>query len=150
MQATRDRVEREIEIEAPLETVWDVLTDPRQTKLWLCDEAEFEARAGAVGSVGWHEYGSYEIVVDAAERPYYFAFRWVHPQGEAPAVGNSLLVEFRLAASGARTRLHVTESGFSSLPSESDARHTPEDHDAGWTKHLSRLREVVETSRTVR
>jgi uncharacterized protein YndB with AHSA1/START domain len=36
--------------------------------------------------------------VEVVDPPVRFSFRWNHPHGEEPVVGNSVLVEFTLAA----------------------------------------------------
>jgi hypothetical protein len=67
--------------------------------------------------------------------------RWNHPAGEEPVAGNSLLVEFTLAAEGSeRTRLQVVESGLDLLawPDAEKERYAGE-HNGGWITFLGRL-----------
>lgn len=142
---TADAVEREILIQAPPQTVWRVVTEPAQITQWLSDSAELDPRPGGEGVLAFGDQAAAYVVrmrVEAAEPPHRFVFRWDYPDGEQPAEGNSLRVEFNLAAEGAGTRLRVTESGFAALRgSDQDkaARYTS--HDKGWEAHLARLQD---------
>jgi hypothetical protein len=44
-------IERDIEIEAPIEVVWRTITEPELIRTWFADTADVEARPGAVGSL---------------------------------------------------------------------------------------------------
>ena len=41
-----DRIERELELPAPSEDVWDALTDPERLSGWLADAVSFDLRPG--------------------------------------------------------------------------------------------------------
>jgi uncharacterized protein YndB with AHSA1/START domain len=41
-----DRIERELELPAPSEEVWEALTDPERLAGWLADEVSLELRPG--------------------------------------------------------------------------------------------------------
>ncbi|HWC87159.1 MAG TPA: SRPBCC domain-containing protein [Solirubrobacteraceae bacterium] len=45
-----DRIERELELPAPSEAVWQALTDPAQLAGWLADEVSFDLRPGGDAS----------------------------------------------------------------------------------------------------
>jgi hypothetical protein len=47
----------EILIEASLEVVWGVITEPEQVCRWFSDEADVEGRAGADGTLTWKPGG---------------------------------------------------------------------------------------------
>ncbi len=60
---------------------------------------------------------------------------------DAPVAGNSVLVEFTLAAEGTeRTRLRVTETGLDTIgwADEDKARYAQEHRD-GWAEFFGRL-----------
>ena len=80
-------IEREIDIEAPVEVVWRTITEPELIRTWFSDVADVEARPGAVGSLTFradtdapHVVG---ITVVDADRPHRFSYRWVYPPGES-------------------------------------------------------------------
>lgn len=142
-------IERDILIEAPVETVWGVLTEPGQMSQWFCDAARIDLRPGGEGTLTFGDRATSQQVtvrlrVETAEPPHRFAFRWDHPTGTEPHPGNSLLVEFTLTAEGAGTRLRVTESGFTGLdrPAEDKAAYYDR-HSKGWDIHLGSLRDYV-------
>lgn len=142
---TADVVEREILIQAPPETVWRVVTEPSQIIHWLSDSAELDPRPGGEGMLAFGDQAAAYVVrmrVEAAEPPHRFVFRWDYPDGEQPAEGNSLRVEFNLASEGAGTRLRVTESGFAALQQpDQDKTAKYESHEKGWEVHLARLQD---------
>jgi uncharacterized protein YndB with AHSA1/START domain len=78
-----------------------------------------------------------------------FPFRWNHPRGEEPVVGESMLVEFTLTSEGdERTRLRVVESGHELLawPGAVKQRYAGE-HLGGWAGYLDRLAMVLAKGR---
>lgn len=142
-----DRVEREVLIEAPIEVVWRVITEPGHIKRWFADEVEIELRPGGPGQLTFIEKASTKptavrLQVEAVEPPRRFAYRWVLPAGEEPRAGNSMLVEFTLAEEGESTRLQVVESGLERMPwSDSEKQAYADDHATGWSTHLESLRQ---------
>jgi uncharacterized protein YndB with AHSA1/START domain len=144
-----DAIEKEILINAPAETVYRVITEPGQIAQWFSDAASLEAIPGGAGVLTFEDRATSQrmavkLVVEAAEAPHRFAFRWDYPDGEQPDEGNSLLVEFTLVPEGAGTRVRVTESGFTALrrPAQDKAGYY-EAHDKGWDAHLASLQNYV-------
>ena len=112
-----DRIEREILIEAPVDVVWGVVTEPEQIKRWFTDAADLDVRPGGNGTLRWdakatNDPATAHLRVEAVEPPHRFAFRWDFPEDAEPGPDNSLLVEFTLVAEGDSTRLRLVESGF--------------------------------------
>lgn len=143
METTDYQIEREILIDAPVEVVWRTITEPDQITLWFADQVDLEVEPGAVGYMGFGEQGG-PVVVEAVEPPTRFSFRWNHPAGEAPRLGNSLLVEFTLAAEGEGTRLRVVESGLDPLPwPDAEKQRYADEHSGGWATFLDRLAQVL-------
>lgn len=142
-------IERDILIEAPVDTVWKVVTEPEQIVKWFSDDAELDLRPGGRGSLTFGTKATNERVtvplqVVAAEPPHRFAYRWDHPLGVEPREGNSLLVEFTLTDEGGNTRLRVTESGFATLErAEEEKTAYYEAHTKGWDVHTMNLRDYV-------
>jgi uncharacterized protein YndB with AHSA1/START domain len=139
MTMTDYQIEREILIEAPVEVVWRTITEPDQIAQWFADQVELEVKPGAHGYLGFGDQGG-PVVVETVDPPNRFSFRWNHPAGEEPAVGNSFLVEFILAGEGSTTRLRVVESGLNALPwPEAEKQRYADEHNHGWGDFLDRL-----------
>ncbi len=135
-------VEKEILIEAPVEVVWNLLTEPEQIRQWFADEAEIELRVGSKGRLAFKGHDSYQLQVEAVEPPRRFAFRWVRQPSLVVRDDNSLLVEFILQPEKGSTRLKVVESGFDAIDwSDEEKARYAEDHSNGWQRILGRLRD---------
>jgi uncharacterized protein YndB with AHSA1/START domain len=136
---------RDILIHAPPAVVWRVLTTPDYLAAWFCDDATLDLRPGGAGTLTFRERATHRptsvpIQVETVEPPHRFAFRWSHPAGAAAHAGNSLLVEFTLAAEGEATRLRVVESGLGALGWTQSAQQTyADEHGQGWQTHLANL-----------
>ena len=143
---TPDAIEKDILITPPAETVYRVITEAAQIAQWFADAADLDPVPGGQGSLTFEDRAtsqrmSVRLRVQAAEPPYRFAFRWDYPDGEQPAEGNSLLVEFTLTAEGDSTRLRVTESGFTALRGPAQEKYDA--HNKGWDVHLASLQGYV-------
>lgn len=144
-----DRIEKRIELKAPISRVWRALTDYREFGLWFRVKLDVPFVAGQV-STGWITYPGYEhlkweAVVQKMEPERLFSFTW-HPHAVDPKVDYSkeppTLVEFRLEATKGGTLLTVTESGFDQVPT---ARR-PEAlrmNDRGWTEQMKNIESHV-------
>jgi uncharacterized protein YndB with AHSA1/START domain len=141
-------IEREIEIEAPVDVVWRTITEPELIRTWFSDVADIEARPGAVGSLTFRadtdDPNIVNITVVAADRPHRFSYRWVYPSGERATEANSTLVTFTLVADGdERTRLRVVESGLDQMEMADDEKQNfLEQHRHGWQVQGDRLRDL--------
>lgn len=141
-------IERDVLIEAPAEVVWHTITEPEQMSLWFADRVDLVVEPGATGYMGFGDQGG-PVVVQTVDPPKCFSFRWNHPLGEEPVVGNSMLVEFTLTSEGPeRTRLRVVESGHElrGWPDREKQRYA-EEHREGWGEFLGRLASVVSERR---
>jgi uncharacterized protein YndB with AHSA1/START domain len=118
-----DRIEREVELAASPTRVWRALTDAREFGRWFGVDlgGSFEAGRETSGHITYpgYEHLVMRVVVREMEAERLFSFAW-HPYAVDPAVDYSseapTLVEFRLGAAGAGTRLGVVESGFDRIP----------------------------------
>ena len=141
-------IEKEVVIEASLEVVWRVVTDPEQIRQWFADEAEVELRVGGNGRLRFKSGDSYQLQVEAFEPPRRFAFRWVQPEGSAVRAHNTMLVEFMLEPEAGSTRLRVVESGFDTIDwSDAEKAKYAEGHSRGWQVILGRLRDYASSVR---
>ena len=139
-----DHIERELLIEAPVDVVWSVVTEPEQINRWFTDGAELDLRPGGQGAFSWKGFGKVVLQVERVERPHRFSFRWSHPEGEQPHPGNSTLVEFTLRDEGGNTRLRVVESGLTAIDWTDDQKSEFYDsHTSGWDRHLGDLAKYI-------
>jgi uncharacterized protein YndB with AHSA1/START domain len=144
-----DRIEKRIELKAPLSRVWRALTDHREFGLWFRVKLDGPFVPGQV-SRGWITYPGYEhlkweAVVQKMEPERLFSFTW-HPYAVDPKMDYSkeppTLVEFRLEKTAAGTLLTVTESGFDKIP----AGRRPEAfrmNEGGWTQQIKNIESYV-------
>jgi uncharacterized protein YndB with AHSA1/START domain len=140
-----DRIEKRIELNAPVSRVWRALTDHREFGLWFRVKLDGPFVQGQV-SRGWithpgYEHVKWEAVVQKMEPERLFSFTW-HPYAVDPQVDYSkeppTLVEFRLEETPGGTLLTVTESGFDKIP----AGRRPEAfrmNDRGWTGQIKNI-----------
>jgi len=141
-------IEKEVLIDAPVEVVWRVVTEPEQIRQWFSEEAEIELRVGGKGRLKFKSGIQYFVQVEVMEPPHRFAFRWVHPEGSPAREDNSMLVEFTLAAEGGGTRLRVVESGFDKIDwSDAEKARYADDHSRGWSRFAEQLRDYVSRTR---
>ena len=143
-----DQIEREVLIDAPMERVWELVTQAEHLGSWFGDAgAEVDLRPGGAMQLRWSEYGTSHGRIEAVEPQRRFAFRWApfkDPSGVDPTEGNSTRVEFTLAEEGDGTRLRVVESGFAMLDcSEEQRRSNLEGNTEGWRVELSELQEYA-------
>ena len=147
--STADRIVKKIELKAPLARVWRALTDHREFGRWfqVSLEGPFvpgKTTRGKVTHPGY-EHVVMEVVVQKMEKEKVFSFHW-HPYAVDPKIDYSkekpTLVEFRLEKSAAGTLLHVTESGFGSLPA---ARRDEafRMNSGGWTEQMKNIQTHV-------
>jgi uncharacterized protein YndB with AHSA1/START domain len=134
------RIEREILIDAPIEVVWRVVTEPEHISGWFSDSIELELRPAGKATLRWDRRGEVHGRVERVEPPRFFSFRWMVRQGPEFDEDNSTLVEFSLSAQGESTRLTVVETGFRELagPDDEKQRHV-DSHTRGWELELGQL-----------
>jgi uncharacterized protein YndB with AHSA1/START domain len=148
-----DRIEKQIELKAPLSRVWKALTDHKQFGEWfrVNIQSPFVPGQTARGNVLYpgYEHVAWEAVILTMEPEHLFSFTW-HPFAIDPAVDYSgetpTLVEFRLQPTAAGTLLTLTESGFDKIPAHrrADAFRM---NDHGWTQQMKNIETYVAQTR---
>jgi uncharacterized protein YndB with AHSA1/START domain len=119
-----DKIEKRIELKAPVARVWRALTDHREFGQWFRVKIDGPFKPGEVshGQITrpGYEHLKWEVVVQKMEPESLFSFTW-HPYAVDPQTDYSkeppTLVEFRLEKIAGGTLLSVTESGFDKIPS---------------------------------
>jgi uncharacterized protein YndB with AHSA1/START domain len=146
-----DRIEKTIDLAAPVERVWRAVSDHKEFGTWFkVDlEAPFAVGQEARGQITHpgYEHVTWTAKVVAIEPPRRFAFTW-HPYGIDPDVDYTkeepTLVEFLLEPAGSGTRLTIIESGFDKVPA-----HRRDEafrmNDGGWTQQIQNIKAHVES-----
>jgi uncharacterized protein YndB with AHSA1/START domain len=145
-----DRIEKSVEIKAPVSRVWRALTDHTEFAQWFRVKLEHPFVAGAVtrGNVtsAGYEHLKFEVTVTAKEPERYFAFTW-HPFPIDPNEDYSkevpTLVEFTLEPINGGTRLRVVESGFNKIPAHRRAEAFRM-NEGGWAVQVKNIAAYVE------
>ena len=140
-----DRIEKRIELKAPLSRVWRALTDSREFGQWFGVKPQGPFVAGQITrgpiTAPGFEHLMWEVVVQKLEPERLFSFTW-HPYAIDPKADYSAetptLVEFRLEQSASGTLLVVTESGFDRIPAARRAEAFRM-NDGGWTSQSKKL-----------
>jgi uncharacterized protein YndB with AHSA1/START domain len=145
-----DRIEKQIELNAPVSRVWRALTDHVEFGQWFGVKLDGPFAPGAVsrGNITHpgYEHVRWEAVVQRIEPQRLFSFTW-HPYGIDPKVDYSkeppTLVEFTLSATpGGGTLLVVSESGFDKVPpGRRDLAFRM--NDQGWGMQMENIRKHV-------
>jgi uncharacterized protein YndB with AHSA1/START domain len=149
-----DRIEKRIELKAPLARVWRALTNHREFGAWFRVrlEAPFQVGRVAQGQITYpgYEHVKWEATIEAMEPERLFAFAW-HPYAVDPTIDYSkeptTRVEFRLEPRGTGTLLIVTESGFDAIPKERrfEAYRM---NDGGWSEQMKNIAAHVDPGRS--
>ncbi|MGH3860834.1 SRPBCC family protein [Actinokineospora sp.] len=130
MTIVSDRVEHEIHIKAPPETVFAYFTDAERHPRWMGVEATLDPRPGGVYRCVVHDkatvLGEYVLV----EPPHKVVFTWGFEGNEDVPPGSST-VTVTLTPDDTGTLLRLVHTG---LPHPSLASH-----DRGWTTYLHNL-----------
>jgi uncharacterized protein YndB with AHSA1/START domain len=144
-----DRIEKRIELKAPVSRVWRALTDHREFGEWFRVKLDGPFVPGQVsrGQITYPgcEHLRWEAVVQKMEPERLFSFTW-HPYAIDPTVDYSketpTLVEFRLEKTPGGTLLVLTESGFDKIPGHR-RNEAFRRNDGGWTEQMRNIENHV-------
>ena len=157
-----DRIEKEIVLHAPLDRVWQALTDSAQFGAWFGIQFDQPFKAGATmrgicvpttvdaevaKAQKPYEGLPFDITVERIEPKRLFSFRW-HPHAVERGVDYSgeptTLIVFALQelAGGKEVKLTVTESGFDRIPLARRASAFSA-NEAGWTMVVTLIQKYV-------
>jgi uncharacterized protein YndB with AHSA1/START domain len=145
-----NRIEKRIELKAPIARVWRALTDYREFGEWFRVRLEGPFVPGQVlrGHITYpgYEHIKWEVEVQKMEPERLFSFTW-HPYAVDPKTDYSketpTLVEFRLEKTARGTLLVLTESGFDKIPCERRLE-AYRMNDGGWTEQMKNIESYVE------
>lgn len=122
-QSNQDRIEKVIDLAAPVSRVWRALTDHEEFGKWFRVRLDgpFKVGEATTGQMTYpgHEHVKWESVTEQLDHEERFSFSWppsaIDPDTEYDA-GAKVIVEFRLEPTADGTRLTITESGFLQFP----------------------------------
>src|SRR5581483_12470856 len=144
-----DKIEKQIELKAPVSRVWRALTDSRQFGEWfrVKFDGPFTPGQPIRGQILYpgYEHVSMELVIQKIEPEHLFSYTW-HPHAIDPEQDYSqetpTLVEFRLEPTATGTLLTLTEYGFEKIPAD---RRTQafRSNDGGWTEQMKNIESYV-------
>ena len=145
-----DRIERTIELKAPISRVWRAVTDHHEFGTWFRVRLDGPFVPGQVsrGQITYpgYEHIRWEAVVQKMEPERLFSFTW-HPYAIDPnqdySSEPSTLVEFALQSTETGTLLHVVESGFAKIPSQRRLEAFRM-NDSGWSQQMQNIAGHVE------
>ena len=139
-------ISREVQIEAAVDRVWALVTDPRHLVRWFSDEVEMDLRVGGSLLFTWDGHGAFPGTIERLDAPHLFAFSWLRVD-EPLLAGTSTLVEISLEPNGTGTLVRVVESGFSRLPWPDGRRlDYRRENDQGWARELAELASYARTT----
>jgi len=141
-----DRIEKQVELKAPVPRVWRAIADPAEFGAWFrvkfLDPFAPGKRVRGTMTYPGYEGMALEIVIRKIEPETLFSFTW-HPYAVDPKLDTSketpTLVEFRLQKSGTGTLLTVVESGFGQLPPGPRALEAFRMNEGGWTEQMKNV-----------
>lgn len=142
-----DRIERSIQLNAPVARVWRALTDHQEFGAWfqVALDGPFVTGEVSTGQITYPgcEHMKWIATVTAMDEERLFAFTWSNV--EDPGREDTLtLVEFKLEANGDGTRLEICESGFASLPDDIDPAACWRRNSGGWDQQVEHIRAHVD------
>ncbi|HUB18832.1 MAG TPA: SRPBCC family protein [Acidobacteriaceae bacterium] len=148
-ERTADRIEKSIEIKAPISRVWRALTHHDEFGAWfrVALDAPFKVGEVAAGKITWpgYEHIVWRATIQSIDPEQYFAFTW-HPYAVDPHTDYSketpTLVEFHLEKTATGTLLKVTESGFSDIPDQRRGEAFLRNSE-GWQQQMKNIEEYV-------
>lgn len=140
-----DKIEKRIELKAPVARVWRALSDYREFGQWFKVKIDGPFVPGKIstGQITYpgYEHLKWEAVVQKMEPERLFSFTW-HPSAIDPKIDYSkepsTLVEFRLEKIATGTLLVVTESGFDKLPPHR-LIEAFRNNESGWTQQMKNI-----------
>jgi uncharacterized protein YndB with AHSA1/START domain len=143
------RIEKRMELEAPVSRVWRALTDHREFGEWFRVKLDGPFVPGQIsrGHITFpgYEHVKWEAVVQKMDPERFFSFTW-HPYSVDPKIDYSkeapTLVEFRLEKTTSGTLLLLTESGFDKIPSDRRVEAFRM-NDGGWTEQMKNIESYV-------
>jgi len=147
MNASTDRIEKQIILKAPRSRVWQALTNAEKFGEWfgvVLTGKTFTVGARVQGEKVngcGDKKGLWDAMIERIDPEQFFAYRW-HPYAADSTIDHSAepmtLVEFELADTADGTLLSVVESGFDRITAARRAEAFPM-HTNGWEQQMKSI-----------
>lgn len=134
-----NRIEREIFIDAPQETVWGLVSKPAW---WVGEQGPDHVTIDGNYAVATCKYGDFPVITVKKSAPDYLEYRWASSfPGKEPTEGKGTLVTFSLTSEKGGTWLRVVETGFAGLDATPiERRKFCEENNEGWAQMLNLIK----------
>lgn len=139
-----DRIERETLIEASLDRVWQLVTEPG---FWVASAPSGTAVEGETTLCENETHGDYPVQVETVTPQTYVSYRWASAfGGQELSDDNTTLVEFTLTPEDSGVRVRVVESGFAKLAGPEELRsQAHKDNTGGWAEVMEAFKKRAES-----
>lgn len=138
------RIEKRVQLKAPVSRVWRALTDHREFGEWFRVKLDGPFVAGQIsrGQITYpgYEHLKWQAIVQQMEPERLFSFAWHHSLDPNADITKepTTLVEFKLEKAAGGTLLTLTESGFENLP-DNLRPEAFRRNDGGWTGQMKNI-----------
>jgi len=148
-QASQDRIEKTVDLKAPVARVWRAITDYRQFGEWFRVRLDgpFEVGKTTTGQITYpgYEHMTWTSVTEQLEPERLFAFSW--PPGDVDPDTRydddaKVIVEFHLEPIDGGTRLTIVETGFLQFP-EPKRLEVLRSNEQGWDIQAENIAQYV-------
>ncbi len=137
-----EKIEKKVTIDAPVNKVWDALTDPQKLEEWMLMATTFEPVLGkkftfkAEGMENWDGY--FHCEVKELEINKKLVYSW-----NSQMINAETIVTIVISESDGKTELKLTHTGWEKIP-EAARKQMIEGHSKGWDLRFSeKLKEVL-------
>ncbi|MFC7486974.1 hypothetical protein ACOCJ7_12105 [Knoellia sp. CPCC 206453] len=141
----QDTITREIEIDAPLAIVWELVSQPG----WWINDGSIVDNAIQEKDGVWHvtndTHGTFPLLIEGSNEPSHVAFRWAPWDERAVEAGNTLVEFFLEGLEDGPVTVSVVESGFASIDlAAGKVAENYRDNESGWETELGALKTHLE------
>lgn len=150
MNPNHDRIEKVVDLKAPISRVWRAVTDYEEFGEWFQVRLNCPFKVGEM-TMGYVTYPGYEhmkwvSLTERVEHERLFSFSWAPGDMDPDTTYKSdakIMVEFRLQATDEGTRLTITEYGFLQFP-EPKRLEVLQSNQEGWDLQAQNIAEFVQ------
>lgn len=150
-QLDQDRIEKVVDLAAPVSRVWRALTDHEEFGQWFRVRLDGPFKLGktTTGNITYpgYEHMKWTSVTERMEHERLFVFSWLPSTIDPDTTyddGAKVMVEFRQQPSVNGTRLTITETGFLQFP-ESKRLEVLRSNKKGWNRQAENIAEYVKS-----
>lgn len=141
-ESNDDRIEKRIDLKAPIARVWRALSDSQEFGQWfrVALDGKFVEGATVRGNVTHpgYEHMKLELRIERMEAPRRLAYQWHEVGSPEPWTD----VEFTLEETATGTRLTLVESGFARLSPKKRAEQFRL-NEQGWSEQMRNIERHV-------